>query len=350
MEKQKQAAKKAMIEWLSHPDELGKAPSKIECTKEFDLHGLHYYIFKFKKGLLGDWLLGVCGGYEGEELEHCGHVFSDMEKYDDNTAIEASKDIVEKIRAYWMMQARQQEFRQIFETNLKYISRTEIDKDVIERQFVKTENRFFLTVGQVDCPTGRIVVSDPLCYLAAGKCCPELETTIPAGTYPVEVSICRNPYVGIRMCTARLKVKDTKAVRYENARPTEETAAFKASDGVMCGFPVDAGMMSFCDAEEAKAFYDFIGEWHEANPEGNHYDDYFAGVLEESFKALPAYQREGGDFAEWTNPKTGRKMVMVASGFGDGFYQCFWGYDESGQICELTVPMINPDLIDDMNN
>lgn len=348
MERQRQAAKEAMISWLSDPSELGKAPSKIECTKEFDLHDLHYYIFKFKKGILGDWLLGVCGGYEGEELEHCGHVFSNMEKYDDNTAVEKSMEMVEDIRAYWMEQAnRQSKVQQMFEKNLKYISRTEIEADVIERQFVKTENRFFLEIGMVDCPTGRIVVSDPLCYLAAGEFCPELEMRIPSGAYPVYVSIYRNPYVGIRMCTAKLKIKDTKAIRYEKAKPTEETAAAKASDGVLCGFPVDAGMMSFCDGEEANAYYDFIGEWHEANPEGNHYDDYFAKLFAESFEALPAYQRDGGDFIQWQNPKSGNRMVMIASGFGDGFYQCFWGYDEGGDVCELIVPMANPDLFEE---
>ena len=81
-EKQQRAAKKAMISWLEDPSELGKTPAKIECTGEFDLHGLHYYIYKFKKNFTGDWLMGVCGGYEGEELENCGHVFSEMKKYD----------------------------------------------------------------------------------------------------------------------------------------------------------------------------------------------------------------------------------------------------------------------------
>ena len=47
-EKQQRAAKKAMISWLEDPSELGKTPAKIECTGEFDLHGLHYYIYKFK--------------------------------------------------------------------------------------------------------------------------------------------------------------------------------------------------------------------------------------------------------------------------------------------------------------
>ena len=97
-EKQQRAAKKAMISWLEDPSELGKTPAKIECTSEFDLHGLHYYIYKFKKNFTGDWLMGVCGGYEGEELENCGHVFSEMKKYDSTKAKEEAVGIVEKIR------------------------------------------------------------------------------------------------------------------------------------------------------------------------------------------------------------------------------------------------------------
>ena len=56
------AATEAMIEWLAHPAELGKVPAKIECAGEFDLHEMHYYIFKYKKSALGKWMLGVCGG------------------------------------------------------------------------------------------------------------------------------------------------------------------------------------------------------------------------------------------------------------------------------------------------
>ena len=29
-----------MKEWLAHPQELGKAPARIECTGTFELHGL----------------------------------------------------------------------------------------------------------------------------------------------------------------------------------------------------------------------------------------------------------------------------------------------------------------------
>lgn len=106
---QRNAAKKEMIDWLSHPQELGKAPAKIECAKEFDLYDMHYYIFKYKRNMLGKWLLGVCGGYEGDSTEHCGHVFSDMKEYNDATAVEDATALVEMIRSYWMEQAKQAE-------------------------------------------------------------------------------------------------------------------------------------------------------------------------------------------------------------------------------------------------
>lgn len=238
------------------------------------------------------------------------------------------------------------DLQEIFKQNMKYISRFQADVDTIKRQFVKSETRFFLTIGTVDIPSGRITVADPLCYLPTGKASPVLARTVPAGSYPVEVALCRSEITGIRMCTARLKIKDTAASRYELAESTPETAIMKCSDGDMSGFPVDAGMMSFIDAEEAENYRRFIANWHKENPDGNHYDDYFAYVLAESDRKLPQFQREGGDFAEWTNPDSGRRMVMIASGFGDGLYQAFWGIDSENEICELIVPMVNPDIFD----
>lgn len=108
-QKQIDVAERFMIEWLAHPQELGKKPSKIECAGEFDLHDLHYYIFKYKKGILGKWLVGVCGGFEGDEDKHCGHVFSQMQEYNEATAEEDAIAMVEIIRSYWMERAEEVE-------------------------------------------------------------------------------------------------------------------------------------------------------------------------------------------------------------------------------------------------
>ncbi len=103
--KQKEAALNAMVEWLSGSEELGKKPYKIELAGTFYLYDLHYYIFKFKKDLFGKWYVGVCGGYEEDELEHCGHIYSNMTEYNKGTAENECIVMVDKIREYWMKQA-----------------------------------------------------------------------------------------------------------------------------------------------------------------------------------------------------------------------------------------------------
>lgn len=105
---QKENAKLCMIEWLSHENELGKKPYQIELAEEFDLHDLHYYIFKFKENLLSKWKVAVCGGYHEDEVGHCGHIFSEYEQYDSHTAKDKCITMVENIREYWMEQAKSQ--------------------------------------------------------------------------------------------------------------------------------------------------------------------------------------------------------------------------------------------------
>lgn len=110
-EKQMQAARDAMIEWLEHPHELGEAPAEIECAGTFEQHDMTYYLFRYKREVGGKWLLGVCGGYEDGELGHSGHVYSEMEEYDESTAVEKATAMVEMIRTYWMEQAKLAEER-----------------------------------------------------------------------------------------------------------------------------------------------------------------------------------------------------------------------------------------------
>ena len=109
MEEQRKYAAAVMEEWLSHPQELGKKPARLEIEGEFDLHDLHYYIFKFKKSVFDSWRVAVCGGYEGNSLGHCGHIYSEMEPYDPSTAEEKCVAMVEKMRQYWMERAAEQE-------------------------------------------------------------------------------------------------------------------------------------------------------------------------------------------------------------------------------------------------
>ncbi|MCM1309285.1 MAG: DUF4241 domain-containing protein [Butyrivibrio sp.] len=244
-------------------------------------------------------------------------------------------------------QNEQYDMTQYVEQNIEYVSSTELDPEKISKQFVKTESRFFLTVGTVDITSGRVAAADPLSHMSGDiMIVPILEKEIPKGSYPAEVSIYRDNRIGIRMCTARLKIKETTAVRYELAKPIPETAAFRTDDSVTCGFPVNGGVMCFIDAKGAKAYEQFILNFHKANPGANHYDDYFSVFFAQSAERFPQYQSGEGDFIEWNNPLNNERMVQISSGLGDGFYRCFWGYDETGEICELVVPMVDPDIFE----
>lgn len=236
------------------------------------------------------------------------------------------------------------DFQIAFEKNLKYISNLEKEVSDIESQFVKTENRFYLKVGEIDCPTGWIVVADPLAYLPNLEFSPVLEKKVPKGKYPVYVSLARSDELDVRMCTVKMKIKKTKAVKYELANPTENTASFKASDGIVPGFPVDSGLVSICDEKVAKEYALFLENWQKENSGKNFYGDYFEKYFIDSYNNNAAYQRDGGDFIEWANPITKNKLVMVASGFGDGLYQAYFGYDKDNKICEIIIPLINPDF------
>ena len=83
----------------------GNAGKIAISAGEFDFNEMHYYIFKFKASLLGKWLVGVCGGFEDDDLEPCGHIFSNMQEYNETTAKNECITMVENIMVYWKEQA-----------------------------------------------------------------------------------------------------------------------------------------------------------------------------------------------------------------------------------------------------
>lgn len=87
---------------------IRKKAIKIEFVKEFELHEIHYYTFKFKRSVFTSWLVGVSGGYVDNDLVPCGHTFSDMKKYNSTTAQNDCIDMIERILSYsyWMEQAK----------------------------------------------------------------------------------------------------------------------------------------------------------------------------------------------------------------------------------------------------
>lgn len=100
-----------VIDWLKHPNELGKAPSKIEFVKEFtDPEGVNCKIFKYKTGMFSPWLLAIHSD---------SGIFSEQEKYDEATAVEKSQAMIDYLKQYWKSIALNEEEKKSRDKNAK---------------------------------------------------------------------------------------------------------------------------------------------------------------------------------------------------------------------------------------
>lgn len=197
-----------------------------------------------------------------------------------------------------------------------------------------------MDIGPCTLPTGRILVRDPLVYLPDRREQPYL-VTAPAGTYRTEVCvILPDDGDSPRYAAVRLRFTEARAERWYEALVGNEKLEQLPDDDYF-GFSVDAGLGCICDRVVRDAFCDFVEAWESKHPSDNFYNDYFQSFFEESYAAHPEHQREGGDWINWQPPGTEYRLPVFATGFGDGWYPVYWGYDSAGQLCQLVVQHID---------
>lgn len=227
----------------------------------------------------------------------------DGEKYFINA--KTNEQIREKVKSPFMI---------AFEKNLDFLKKDEYSKEFIENLFTESDKISLHTIGEVDFPTGQIIIADPLFYLHSEENRKILDRTIPIGKYEVELAILNSKTISKRVAGARLKIKNDKIIRYEQTQN-------KSSK--LNGFGVDAGLASFCDVTVAEEYTKFYSN-----------NDYFIKLL------------QGKQFIHWELPGTNHKIAMFETGFGDGYYMSLYGLNEKDEVCELVIPFINPELVD----
>ena len=200
-----------------------------------------------------------------------------------------------------------------------------------------------MDIGPCSIPTGEFLVGDPLVYLRDIKQEVYLQK-IPTGEFKTEVCVVKASDGDCdRYAAIRLKFNDNKIAYYEEAMVGNEEFD-NIQEGDYFGFNVDAGLACICDKKLHKLYCDFDRKFDKENPDGNIYDDYFAKLFEKSYKDNPKYQRDGGDWINWTIPDTNYHLPMFQSGFGDGAYPVYLAYDKDGNVCQLIVELIDIEL------
>ena len=195
-----------------------------------------------------------------------------------------------------------------------------------------------INIGTVHLPTGEVFACDPLVELEDA---PSYLQKAPVGRYPVEICVVPSKRYGDRYACVRVKISNRKPVVYEMGMTGKENLEEELQDGDFFGFGVDAGMACIADKKAQQAYWDYWQKRCEQEEDIDPYNDLFCDVLEESFAENPTYQREGGDWANWTVPETDCNIPIFASGWGDGEYPCYFGYDEQNNLCAIYLWLID---------
>jgi len=210
---------------------------------------------------------------------------------------------------------------------------TEFDySDFYDLKNNKSYDRFF--AGNLILSTGEVVCTDPM-YKELGL--PQTWVAKP-GIYPVYLYIGIDSNFSGRVAYAELNIKDEIPAYWELSLISEKSLTNEFEKKMNGMYPVENGLSSFTDYSTWKVYTKEITDFYKLNKDGNYYND----ILESHFKAnanIPSSSR-GEDWINYKPTKANGNIIMFGSGWGDGLYPRYIGYDKNGQVIILITDFI----------
>ena len=162
-----------------------------------------------------------------------------------------------------------------------------------------------------------------------------LKKTVKPGRYPVIVAVADFQPIGdTRFACAMLRIDDEATVRWEVAFINEPDP--NQTDN-RPAYGVDAGTGCFVDWDAAEIIEDLVS-LEIVYPEKDEFEMFCDRVIAEMEKnSFGNHSLTAG----WANMKvsddTEANIIAFSSGWGDGGYASFWGYDASGNLTSLVT-------------
>lgn len=219
----------------------------------------------------------------------------------------------------------------------KLASKTDLESYFTEKKIGNMEVDV-LDIGTIHCPTGTILACDPLVEL---ENTPPFVQTIPSGAYPIKICVVPSEKYGDRYACVKVEISQQKPVRYELGMTGKEDLNEELDEDGYFGFGVDAGMGCVADIQTQIAFKKYWSKRLEEDSDIDPYNDLFCDLLEENAKAHPKYQLSHGDWLNWTVPGTDCNLPIFSSGWGDGYYPVYFGYDAKDKVCAVYLHFID---------
>jgi len=170
-------------------------------------------------------------------------------------------------------------------------------------------------VGILKISEGFIIACDPFLYNNDQS----FTTKFPTGNFPVELAVAQIDD-DERIAFARIKFSSEAPASWTLA-VCEGQDISTLNNNEIFGYPVDAGTGAFLDSSAAKEFMEFMTEKEE-----NYM--YLIDEMEKNY-------RHTWDWLMWERNST--NVAMFKTGWGDGVYPTYIGYNKTGNICRLVT-------------
>lgn len=175
---------------------------------------------------------------------------------------------------------------------------------------------FGITIGKLKVPSGRIIACDPLHIDEYGI---PFNQLFPTGEFPVQLSIANVDNAG-SIAFARIKFSDEPVARWELALIKDQQPLPVGGDKIH-GFGVDAGVGIFMDKEAVKGLdTKKIWEMESESP---------------LFKEMDKHRHDNWRYTMYNFGEF--NLAAFTTGFGDGRYATYIGFDANGKPCRLTA-------------
>ncbi|NLJ16153.1 MAG: DUF4241 domain-containing protein [Clostridiales bacterium] len=198
-----------------------------------------------------------------------------------------------------------------------------------------------LDIGKISLYDGDLYISDPLGYLEKDSL-PYFQE-VPSGDFPVSICVALPKNDSHRYAALKIQFTNESAVRFEETlignEDISEIETF--TKGEFFGYNTISGLVCICDSETKEAYCNFREKWEFDNQELNFYTDYLMNIFHNSYRENPLYQRPEGEWAFFQIPFTNNKILIVQSGYGDGGYPAYFGFDKDGRICCVILHFID---------
>jgi hypothetical protein len=182
------------------------------------------------------------------------------------------------------------------------------------------------TIGELVVTSGHILACDPMFLFEI----PPFADIVPPGRYPVVLSVAALPSGDQRVACALLRLSERAAVRWEMATPRGQTLSALTA-GEVFGYPVDFATGCFTDADAPATLEANEAKRTDVADESKQFYDRLDDMQDKTY--LPTWS--------WADlivdETTGANIIAFSSGFGDGFYTSYWGYDAADQRVALVT-------------